>query len=101
MPGLFVRARIAGPTWNDVIVVPRGIVQSGNVYVFEDSLARRRTVRIERHLFDRSIVRGLQPGEIVITSNLDALYDQAPVRMERAEEPISDGDDSGDSGAGS
>ena len=82
MPGLFVRARIDGPTWRDVLVIPRGVIQQGHVFVHDGGLARRRAVKIDRHVFDQTLVNGLKVGEIVITSNLDALYDGAPVRIQ-------------------
>ncbi|MBU0616599.1 MAG: efflux RND transporter periplasmic adaptor subunit [Planctomycetes bacterium] len=82
MPGLFVRARIDGPTWRDVLVIPRGIIQQEHVFLYNDGLARRRAVKVDRHLFDQALVSGLKVGEVVITSNLDALYDGAPVRIQ-------------------
>jgi len=82
MPGLFVRAQIDGPTWRDVLIVPRGVIQQEHVYVYDDGLARRRPVSVNRHLFDQAVVDGLRPGEVVITSNLDALFEGAPVRMQ-------------------
>ncbi len=82
MPGLFLRARIDGPVWRDVLVVPRGVIQQDHVFLYNDGLARRRAVRIERYLFDQALISGLSVGDIVITSNLDALHDGAPVRLE-------------------
>jgi RND family efflux transporter MFP subunit len=81
IPGLFLHARIDGPTWRDVLIVPRGVVQQEHVFVFSAGQARRRAVKIERYLFDQALVSGLTAGEIVITSNLDALHDGAPVRI--------------------
>ncbi len=91
MPGLFVRAQIDGPTWRDVLIVPRGIIQQEHVYVYDGGLARRRAVSVNRHLFDQTVVDGLRPGNIVITSNLDALFDGAPVRIQRDETATSTG----------
>lgn len=89
VPGYFVRAVIDGPTLADVLVVPRGAVQRGRVFVYEKGKASERDVRVERHLVDQSVVTGLQPGEMVITSNLDVLYEGAPVRLENgAPEPM-------------
>ncbi len=82
MPGYFVRATLAGPTLENVIVVPRGVVENGRVFTYEGGLAAAREVRIERHLRDQSVVTGLSPGEHVITTNLDMLYEGAPVRLE-------------------
>ena len=81
-PGVFVRARIDGPTWADVFVVPRGSVQEGRVFVYRDGRAAARKVRVTRWLQEQGIVAGLERGDVVITSNLDALYDGAPVRLE-------------------
>lgn len=82
MPGLFVRARIEGPVWQDALVIPRGVIQRDHVFVYDDGLARRRAVKIERHLLDQAVVSGLRAGEVVITSNLDALFDGAAVRLQ-------------------
>ncbi len=81
MPGVFVEATVAGPLHRDVLVVPRGAIDGKHVFVYVDGRASKRTVRIERNLRDESIVAGLRPGEIVITSNLDALYEGASVRL--------------------
>ena len=82
VPGYFVRALIAGPQLNNVMTVPRGCVQDNRVFVYNDGLTHALDVRIERHVLDQSIVTGLAPGAIVITSNLDVLYDGAPVALE-------------------
>lgn len=91
MPGQFVRAVIDGPTWEGVLIVPRGIILGSvgvgpavrqHVYVCDDGVARRQPVSVERHLLDQAVVRGLEAGDVVITSNLDALFDGAPVRVQ-------------------
>lgn len=84
MPGLFLRARIDGPVHTDALLLPRGVVKNDNVFLYQDGHAHRQPVLIERHLFERVLVGGLDPGQIVITSNLDALYDGAPVRLHSA-----------------
>ena len=43
-----------------------------------------------RHLLDQTIVKGLKPGEIVITSNLDAIGEGAAIRL-RGEQAKADG----------
>ncbi len=84
MPGMFTKAVVAGPTWRRALVVPRGVVIQDHVFVFDQGTARRRAIEVQRHLLDKSIVRGVEPGELVITSNLDALYDGAAVRIQSA-----------------
>ena len=81
IPGMFVHARIDGPLLHDALIVPRGCIQDNRVFVCRDNQAFQKTVRVERHLFDRTVISGLSPGEIIITSNLDVLYDGAPVRV--------------------
>ncbi|MCK4661178.1 MAG: efflux RND transporter periplasmic adaptor subunit, partial [Phycisphaerae bacterium] len=89
VPGFFVRAVIDGPTLEDVLIVPRGAIQQGHVFVYNAGKAHPRGVKIVRHLLDQTVVTGLQPGEVVITSNLDALYEGVPVRLEpEAGEPF-------------
>jgi multidrug resistance efflux pump len=79
MPGMFVRARIDGPLLTDAMLVPRGAVRDNRVFVCNEGEALRRDVQVRRHVLDQTAVSGLEPGEIVITSNLDSLYDGAPV----------------------
>jgi len=79
VPGMFVRARIDGPTLTDVLVVPRGCVRRQHVFVCEDGAAYRREVRPIEHVLDQTVIEGLAVGDVVITSNLDALTDGTPV----------------------
>ncbi len=81
LPGFFVKARIDGPKLENVLTVPRTIIQNNRVFVYNNGQAHVREVRIERDLLDRSVVIGLGPGDIVITSHLDSLYENAPVRI--------------------
>ncbi|MCP4592436.1 MAG: efflux RND transporter periplasmic adaptor subunit, partial [bacterium] len=94
VPGSFVRAEIDGPTLEDVLIIPRGVVQQGRVYVYRTGQAHPCPVQVVRHLQDRAVVTGLQPGDRVITSNLDALYDGAAVSLEGTARatPPSDGE---------
>lgn len=91
MPGMFVRARIEGRTLEGVIAIPRGCIQNDRVYVLESGAAQPRPVEIERRLIDQAVVRGLNPGDLVITSNLDALEEGVPVVLREQEIAEADG----------
>ena len=81
MPGAFVRAKIGGLTFENATVIPRGSIENGRVFVYSDGAAVPRDVTVVRHLLDQTIVKGLEPGELVITSNLDSLKDNTAVRL--------------------
>jgi len=87
LPGMFVRATVEGPVLHEVIAVPRGCVRDDAVYVLDENVARRREVEVERTFVDEAIVSGLKDGELVITTNLDVLFDGAPVRLSGVEGP--------------
>lgn len=87
MPGYFVRAEIDGPVHTDAILLPRGVAQNNRVFIYNNKEGKiyPRYVQIRRHLIDRSIVTGLQPGDTVITSNLEVLHEGMPVRLQADE----------------
>jgi RND family efflux transporter MFP subunit len=81
-PGYFVKAEVQGPVLADALIVPRNAIVEGSVFVVKDSRAVARRVYVERYLADRAVINGdVQPGELVILTNLDLLYDDAPVRL--------------------
>ena len=84
LPGTFVRAVIDGAVLESVLLVPRGCVLNERVFICEDGIARRMAVRVEQQLFDESVIQGVRPGQIVITSNLDALFDGRRVQAREA-----------------
>ena len=84
MPGAFVLARISGLTFENATVVPRGSIENGRVFLYSNGEATPRNVTIVRHLLDLTIVTGLSAGDMVITSNFDALDEGTPVRLRGA-----------------
>ncbi len=83
LPGLFVRAEVAGPVHDDALVVPRGAVQSGAVFVAVDGVAHKRPVELTCSLREVSVVgSGIAPGDAVILTNLASLQDEMPVEVE-------------------
>jgi RND family efflux transporter MFP subunit len=92
LPGYFVRAEIDGPLMRDALVVPRNAVVADVVYVANDQAAHRRPVTVERYEGDRAVVSGeVAPGDAVIVSNLDLLFDGAAVRLNGAAMMTSNG----------
>lgn len=89
LPGTFVRAVIDGPTIRQALIAPRAAVQRGAVFVYREGVAQRVPVKIERTLIDDCVVTGIAAGDVVITSNLDALYDGCAIRIRSDEAPSS------------
>lgn len=79
MPGMFVEAIIDGPTLRNVLLVPRSAIRRQRVFVAENGEARHRDVTIEHRLLEQAVIQGVPSDTVVITSNLDALYEGAPV----------------------
>jgi RND family efflux transporter MFP subunit len=87
-PGMFATAAISLPQTEQVLSVPRAAVftpagsPSAQVYVAQDGKARLRTVQAGQAQGDLvPIASGLQPGDIVITSNQDKLFDGQPITV--------------------
>ena len=84
LPGVFVRAVIDGPTFSDVLIIPRSAIRKNHVFVLRDDRAFPRRVEVRRRLIDQSVITGLSSGDVVITSNLDVLHEGTAVRREEA-----------------
>jgi len=83
--GYFLRAEVAGPTWQDVLLVPRGAVVDGHVFVVNDLRTHRREVHVERHLGNRAVITGdVRRGDAIVVTNLDMLQEDGPVRVDDA-----------------
>jgi multidrug resistance efflux pump len=80
MPGTFVRAVIEGPTLTNALIVPRTSILDDTIFIYQDGVARVREIEVDRWLEERASVEGIEPGVIVITSNLDMLFEGARVR---------------------
>lgn len=81
IPGYFLTARVTGPILRQVLAVPRGAIVQNHVFVVNDEAAHVRAIKIERLVGERAVVSGdLRPNDLVILSNLDVLYNGAPVK---------------------
>ncbi len=82
--GLFVQAEIQGRAIDNIVVVPRSAIRDGNqvLVVDNDERLRLRTVSIARiHGADAYIDGGLDPGERVCITALQAVTDGARVNV--------------------
>lgn len=92
LPGLFVRAEVDGPLHADALVVPRGAIRSGSVFVAVDGVAREKPVTLACTLRDRAVVtRGIQSGDELILTNLASLRDAMPVEVAATTHGVADG----------
>lgn len=83
IPGMFVRARVEGPSHPDALLVPRQACRNGRVFVVNNGVAHARSVVTRRFIDDHALVEGeLQDGDRVILSHLDRLTDGMPVRFD-------------------
>lgn len=93
LPGSFVQARIHGPVLNDVIVIPRSAIVgnasgSTRVFVERDGKAVEVPVDVSRRLEAQAFIRsGLEPGDRVVMTNLDALADGSEVMVQSTTTP--------------
>ncbi|NQU44455.1 HlyD family efflux transporter periplasmic adaptor subunit [bacterium] len=83
VPGLFLEVEIEGRQVDDVIALPRGLVdQNGRVYVAVDGRLDIRPVSIMRTMGDRVYIgEGLKVGEWVISSPVPMPVDGMKLRV--------------------
>ena len=88
LPGSFVQARIDGPILRDEVVIPRSAVVgsepgSTRVFVERNGLVVETPITVVRRLEGQAFVSaGLEPGDRVVLTNLDALSDKARVEVQ-------------------
>jgi RND family efflux transporter MFP subunit len=82
LPGTFVDVRIFGRTLPDVVPIPRFAVhEGGSVWVYDDGKLTIRRVQVLRSDRNQTLVAsGLEAGEQVIVSSLDAVTEGMTVR---------------------
>jgi RND family efflux transporter MFP subunit len=98
--GLFVQADIAGLEVDDAVVLPRSAVRSGNtvLVVDDDDQIRFREINVLRLSGNRAIVTGgLNRGEKVCISSLEAATDGMKVRTALSPSQPGPADEIGDS----
>ena len=82
LPGTFVHARVDGPILKQVQAVPRDAVLSSKAFVERDGKIEQRTVVVSRMLHGLALIEsGLEPGDRIVLTNLDVLYDGATVSV--------------------
>ncbi len=86
--GLFVEAEILGARLERAVVLPRSALRSGNqvLVVDSDSRLRYRPVEVVRRAGDEAVIgAGLEAGDRVCLSPLEAAVDGMAVRINEAE----------------
>ncbi|MEE9281799.1 MAG: efflux transporter periplasmic adaptor subunit, partial [Myxococcota bacterium] len=86
--GLFVEAEILGARLERAVVLPRSALRSGNqvLVVDSDSRLRYRPVEVVRRAGDEAVIgAGLEAGDRVCLSPLEAAFDGMAVRINEAE----------------
>jgi RND family efflux transporter MFP subunit len=102
LPGTFVDVQISGRTLEQVVAVPRHAMRDGNrVWVYRDGALRIIEVEVLRSDRQQSLIAaGLDDGDLVVVSSLDAVTDGMTVRISNGdpsgEERGSESDEAGD-----
>jgi len=93
LPGTFVDVQIFGRTLEGVVPVPRFAVHEGDqVWLFDDgklAIRRVRALRSDRH--QTLVASGIDDGDLVIVSPLDAVTDGMAVRNAAEQVDLTDG----------
>ncbi|MDT8378866.1 MAG: efflux RND transporter periplasmic adaptor subunit [Desulfotignum sp.] len=86
-PGAFVQCRIEGKRYDDVYVLPRHLVHTGNrVYVVKNGRLEIRQVSVLRKFNDQVFVEsGLMPGDHIVSSPLPGAFDGMAVTVKPAD----------------
>ncbi len=82
LPGTFVDVRIFGRTMEEIVAVPRYAVHDGDrVWVFADGALQIRDVEVVRADREQTLLSsGLETGDLLIVSSLDAVTDGMKIR---------------------
>jgi len=91
-PGMFVNVEIKGKLLKDIIRVPRYAVHAGDtVWLGRDGKLIMQEVKVARR--DKGyayISSGISDGDVVITSTLDIVINEMPIRIQPAQSADSD-----------
>lgn len=83
LPGTFVHARIEGPILEHSILVPRDAITDGKLFVAVEGRVEERPAGVVRTLRSMAVIKdSLQPGDQVILTNLDVIYEGAQVAVQ-------------------
>jgi RND family efflux transporter MFP subunit len=83
LPGTFVHALINGPIHHKIKVIPRDAIIKKKVFVAKNGLVEEREIEIlSTHENVAVIKKGLSPGDQLIITNLDVIFQGATVKIE-------------------
>ncbi len=82
VPGAFVIVTIDGPLHKSVIAIPRTAIKDNYVFIAKDGKAHKKIVKIAEIIGEQAIIsEGLKPKDLLIISNMDVLYEGAPIKI--------------------
>lgn len=87
LPGTFVHARILGPIWERAVTLPRTAAPRGRLLVVNEGRAESREMHATRAARRLAETDSLQPGDLLILSNLDSISPGDAIRV-RAEQTL-------------
>ncbi|MGB0716523.1 MAG: hypothetical protein ACPGXK_11625, partial [Phycisphaerae bacterium] len=91
VPGTFTKVTVKGPEHSNAMLVPRGAISDGTIFVFGEGEARQRKISIDFMLNEQAGISGdVKAGERVILPPISALKDRMAVRTletSRRDEP--------------
>ncbi|MEN8165636.1 MAG: efflux RND transporter periplasmic adaptor subunit, partial [Acidobacteriota bacterium] len=90
LPGTFVKVEISGYDLEQVVAVPRHAIREGSVVwtVVDEQLKITPVTTVRTDMDTAYITEGLQPGDRVVVSQLDAITDGMTVRAVETTEPL-------------
>lgn len=81
VPGTFTKITVGGPRHQNALLIPRGAINEGRIFVFDAGQAHERVISVDFMLNEQAGVSGdVQPGDRIILPPISALDDKMAVK---------------------
>jgi multidrug efflux pump subunit AcrA (membrane-fusion protein) len=81
--GQYLSAKIEAQTIQDAVEINRSLLKNNNqIFVVKDSVLAYKTVNPVYYYEQKAIVKGLEDGDVIMTSNLSSAYPEMLVKTE-------------------